>query len=66
LTSFFDTGVGDDSLYTYMPVDFAVTSNAPTLAKIALGGGVLIVTLIIAATWLIVRRVRRRRSTRSI
>jgi pimeloyl-ACP methyl ester carboxylesterase len=66
LTSFFDTGVGDDSLYTYVPMDFAVTSNAPALAKLALGGGVLIVTLIIAATWLIVRRMRRRRSTRSI
>ncbi len=66
LTSFFDTGVGDDSLYTYMPMDFAATSNAPALAKLALGGVVLIVTLISAATWLIVRRVRRRRSTRSI
>jgi pimeloyl-ACP methyl ester carboxylesterase len=66
LASFFDTGVGDDSLYTYVPVDFAATSNAPALAKIALGGVVLIVAVIIAATWLIVRRVRRDRSTRSI
>jgi hypothetical protein len=65
LTSFFDTGVGDDSLYTYVPVDFAATSNAPALAKIALGSVVLIVTVIIGVAWLIVRRVRRR-STRSI
>ena len=66
LTTFFDTGVGDDSLYTYVPVDFAATSNAPALAKLALGGVVLIVTVISGVTWLIVRRVRRRRSTRSI
>jgi hypothetical protein len=66
LTSFFDTGVGDDSLYTTVPVDFTTTSNAPTLAKLTLGGVVLIVTVIIAATWFIVRRVRHARSTRSI
>jgi pimeloyl-ACP methyl ester carboxylesterase len=66
LTSFFDTGVGDDSLYTYVPVDFAATSNAPTLAKLALGGVVLIGSVISGVAWLIVRRVRRRRSTRSI
>jgi hypothetical protein len=66
LTSFFDTGVGDDLLYAYTPVDFAATSNAPAPAKIALGGVALIVTVIFAATWLIVRRVWRSRSTRSI
>jgi pimeloyl-ACP methyl ester carboxylesterase len=66
LTSFFDTGVGDDSLYTYVPMDFAATSNAPALAKIGLGSLVLIVTVISAAAWLIVRRVRRHRSTRAI
>jgi pimeloyl-ACP methyl ester carboxylesterase len=66
LTSFFDTGMGDDSLYTYVPVDFAATSNAPALAKLASGGVVLIVTVIVAVTWLVVRRVRRGRSTRSI
>jgi len=47
-------------------VDFAATSNAPALAKLALGGVVLIVTVIAAVTWLVVRRVRRGRSTRSI
>jgi hypothetical protein len=66
LITFFDTGVGDDSLYTYAPMDFATTSNAPALAKIAFGGVVLIVTALIVVTWLIIRRVRRRRSTRSI
>lgn len=63
LTSFFDTGVGDDSLYTYAPVDFAATSNAPALVKLALGGVVLLVAAIIGATLLIVRRVRRRRAS---
>ena len=62
LASFFDTGVGDDSLYTYAPVDFAATSNAPALAKIAVGGMALIATAILIVSWLVVRRVRRRRA----
>lgn len=66
LRTFFDTGMGDDSVYTYAPVDFAATSNAPALAKLTLGGVALIATVIIAVAWLVVRRVRRGRSTRSI
>jgi hypothetical protein len=33
LTSFFDTGVADDSLYTYQPMDFHVEIGFPEMAK---------------------------------
>jgi hypothetical protein len=41
LTSFYDTGVGDDSLFRYEPMDFKVKYGFPTLAKILLVTGVL-------------------------
>jgi hypothetical protein len=41
LTSFYDTGVGDDSLYQYAPMDFKVKYGFPFLAKILLVTGVL-------------------------
>lgn len=43
LTTFFDTGVADDSLYTHAPMDFHVPLGLPRLAKILLGTGVLVV-----------------------
>lgn len=41
LASFYDTGVADDSLYEYAPVDFRVKFGFPLLAKILLGTGLL-------------------------
>ena len=43
LVSFYDTGVADDSLYKYEPMDFKVRFGFPLLAKISLGTGVLLV-----------------------
>ena len=49
LTSFYDTGVGDDSLYTYQPVDFSVgfLNSFPNLAKLIVAVPVLVVLLIV-------------------
>ncbi len=66
LTSLYDTGVADDSLYTYMPMDFAVGMGFPALVKIGLGAGAalaLVVAAAIVVACLIVRRVARRRAT---
>jgi pimeloyl-ACP methyl ester carboxylesterase len=41
LTTFFDTGVADDSLFTYSPMDFNVKLGFPLLAKILFGTGVM-------------------------
>ncbi len=58
LTSFYDTGVADDSLFTYAPMDFHVSLGFPALAKIMLGTGVLIVAAVVAALWSVARRMR--------
>ncbi len=62
LTSFYDTGVADDSLYTYQPMDFHVGLGFPEIAKIALAAVVLVIAGLGVLVWFIVRRVRRRRA----
>ncbi len=64
VTSFYDTGVADDSLYTYAPMDFGVSLGAPTLAKIILGVVVLIVAAGVAVIWFVARRIQRRMARR--
>ncbi|MEW5985820.1 MAG: alpha/beta fold hydrolase [Chloroflexota bacterium] len=59
--SFYETGVGDDSLITYHPMDFQVQVNFPTIAKIGVGVVLLLVAGLVALGWLIVRKVRRER-----
>jgi len=48
LTSFYDTGVADDSLYIYAPMDFSVSLGFPTLAKLLVAGTIGFVFM----TWL--------------
>jgi pimeloyl-ACP methyl ester carboxylesterase len=59
LTSFYDTGVADDSLYTYLPMDFNVSLGFPAVAKIMLGTTSLVISVLAVLVWLIIRRVRR-------
>jgi hypothetical protein len=63
LTSFYNTGVADDSLYTYQPVDFHVGLGFPEMAKLLVAIPVLIIVIVGALVWFVVRRVRRRRAT---
>ncbi len=63
LTSFYDTGVADDSLYTYEPMDFHVGLGFPALAKIALSVVVVLILVVAAVIWLVVRKISRRRAT---
>jgi hypothetical protein len=63
LTSFYDTGVADDSLFTYAPMDFHVGMGFPALAKIGLGVVVVLILVAGVVIWLIVRRISRRRAT---
>ncbi|MGH2521612.1 MAG: alpha/beta fold hydrolase [Anaerolineales bacterium] len=63
-TSFYDTGVADDSLYTYAPMDFGVSLGFPALAKIVLGIVLLLIAVVVVVIWFIVRRIRRRMARR--
>jgi hypothetical protein len=48
LTSFYNTGKADDSLFSYVPMDFKVSLGFPTLAKILLGTGVLLIVVVLS------------------
>ncbi len=61
LTTYFNTGEVDTSLYTYQPVNFDAGLGWPGLAKVMLAIVVLVVALLAALVWSIVRWVRRRR-----
>lgn len=54
----------DDSLYTSQPVDFSVgfLSSFPNLAKLLVAFPVLVIILVAALIWFILRRVRRRKA----
>jgi len=62
ITSFLDTGVADDSLYTYAPIEFRVSRGYPALAKLLLGLVLLLITAVVAVIWLVVRRIQRRKA----
>jgi hypothetical protein len=62
LTTFYDTGVADDSLYTYQPMDFDVGLGFPAMAKLIVAAIVILVAIVAAVAWYIVRRVRQRRA----
>jgi hypothetical protein len=57
-TSFYTTGAADDSLYTYLPMDFKPTLRFPLLAKIPLSTGVLLLIALGWEAWGIIREVR--------
>ena len=54
LTSFYETGIANDSLLNHVPMDFRVRRGFPTIAKIGrgvvVGGAVIVVG---AVTWLV-------------
>jgi pimeloyl-ACP methyl ester carboxylesterase len=60
ITSFYDTGVADDSLFTYAPIDFQVSWGYPVLAKLGLGLVLLIIAIVAGAIWVTIRRIKRR------
>ncbi len=61
LTSFYDSGEADDSLFNYEPMDFQVKMGFPQLAKLALGGVSALIVAVVGVAWFVVRRVRRAR-----
>ena len=62
ITSYYDTGVGDDSLYVYQPLSFKPSMSLPVIAKLLVAAMVLVPALLILGIGLVVRRIRRRRA----
>jgi len=56
LTTFYNTGEVDDSLFVYQPMDFNVGLGFPELAKMSVAVVVLLVLLIGWGVWALIRR----------
>jgi len=65
ITSYYDTGVADDSFYVYQPLPFEPRSMSWTMmAKLLATALIVLPVLIILGVVMIVRRVRKRRIAR--
>lgn len=62
ITSYYDTGVADDSLYVYQPLSFAPRLSLTVIAKLLVAAMLLLSALVILGVVLGVRRLRRRRT----
>jgi pimeloyl-ACP methyl ester carboxylesterase len=65
VTSYYDTGVADDSLYVYQPLSFEPSIRLTVIAKLLVAAIVLLPALLILGMALGVRRIRRRRAVAS-
>jgi len=59
LTSFYDTGKADDSLYQYLPMDFTPKMRFPVIAKILIALSVIVLIGLIFLMWRLFRRKNR-------
>jgi len=63
LITFYDTGVVDDSLFKYQPMDFDVgLMSFPFLAKVLVVALILAPLFVVGLVWFIVRRLKRRKA----
>ena len=60
VTSYYDTGVADDSLFELQPLSFEPSISLVTMAKLGVAAVVLVPLLLVGGVLVIVRRVRRR------
>ena len=63
VSSYYDTGVADDSLFVYQPLSFEPSMRLTVFARLLVAAMVLMPALLILGVVLVVRRVRRRRTT---
>ncbi|HEY5902318.1 MAG TPA: alpha/beta fold hydrolase [Anaerolineales bacterium] len=62
VTSYYDTGVADSSLYVYEPVSFEPAMSLVTAGRLLIAVMILLPLLIVLGVLLVVRRIRRRRA----
>lgn len=65
ITSYYNTGVADSSLYVYQPLSFAPRMSLTVMAKLLVAAMVVLPALIILGLVLVVRRMRRRQMIKS-
>jgi pimeloyl-ACP methyl ester carboxylesterase len=64
-TSYYDTGVADDSLFVYQPLSFEPGMSLTVVAKLLVAAMFVLPALLILGVVFVVRRIRRRRTTES-
>ncbi len=66
LTSFYNTGIADNSLYTHRPMKFSVgiKGSFPSLAKIFISAILILIIIVIILLWFVIRFMRRREYNR--
>ena len=64
VTSYYDTGVADDSLFVYQPLSFAPGLRLTVVGKALVAAMVGLPALLVLGVVLVVRRIRRRRAVR--
>ena len=65
ITSYYDTGVADDSLYVYQPLSFEPGMRLTVIARLLVAAMVVLPALLILGVLLGVRRIRRRQTIKS-
>jgi pimeloyl-ACP methyl ester carboxylesterase len=65
ITSYYDTGVADDSLYVYQPLSFEPNISLTLMAKLLVVAMVVLPALVFLGIVLVVRRIRRRGTLKS-
>lgn len=62
VTSYYDTGLADDSVFVYQPLSFEPSIRLTVIARLLVAGMFVLPALLILGVVLVVRRIRRRRS----
>jgi hypothetical protein len=62
ITSYYDTGVADDSVFVYQPLSFEPGMRLTVVARVLVGAMILLPALIILGVVVVVRRMRTRRT----
>jgi len=62
ITTYFDTGVADDSLYVYQPLGFQPRISLIMPARVLVAAMVILPALLLMGVVLVMRRIRRRRT----
>jgi pimeloyl-ACP methyl ester carboxylesterase len=65
ITSYYDTGVADDSLYVYQPLSFEPSISLTVVAKLLVAAMIVLPALLILGVVMVVCRFRRRRIIKS-
>ena len=60
ITSYYDTGIADSSLYVYEPLSFKPGMSMATIAKLLVAAVIILPALILLIIVLVVRHIRRR------